>query len=140
MMVCNESVTSTLRSCTSIPTFFPIWRSMVPLNYSICWVSCPSNLHREHLTIREWYAYLIRQRSLNLNSLLCGGRLLQHFGVDAYSIIEETGLRYIKENQRSMCSETYKNIRDVTSGFDMRANTIANWIILPASFIHGPWY
>ena len=66
--------------------------------------------------------------------------MLQHFVVDVYSIIEETGLRYIRENQRSMCSETYRNIRDETSGFDIRANTIGNCIILPASFIHGPWY
>ena len=60
--------------------------------------------------------------------------------VEYYAIIEKTRLKYIREHQRSLQTEMYKNVRDAITREDMHDNSISNRIILPASFIPGPRY
>ncbi|OMO92090.1 DNA helicase PIF1, ATP-dependent [Corchorus capsularis] len=59
------------------------------------------------------------------SSVLRGGRLFQQFIVDASSTIEETRLRYIKDNQKSMRAEMFREVRDSAAAGDAHAITIA---------------
>ncbi|OMO67949.1 DNA helicase PIF1, ATP-dependent [Corchorus olitorius] len=68
-------------------------------------------LGRQFLTMREYYAYLIQQRFPEKSTLLRGGRLFQQFIVDAYAIIEEARLRYIREHQKTLRAEMFREKR-----------------------------
>lgn len=55
--------------------------------------SCSSTIKREHVTLREWFAYRIHQRDTEKFILLYGRRLFQQFLVDGYSMIESQRLK-----------------------------------------------
>ncbi|OMP11284.1 DNA helicase PIF1, ATP-dependent [Corchorus olitorius] len=105
-------------------------------------IKAPSRerLGRQFLTMREYYAYLIQQRSPDKSTLLRGGRLFQQFIVDAYAIIEEARLRYIREHQKTLRTEMFREVRDVVAVEDLQGSRIGARIILPPSFIPGPRY
>ena len=90
--------------------------------------------------MREYYAYLIQQRNIEDNTWIRGGRLFQQFVIDCYAIIEETRLRYIREHQRSLRTEMYKNVKDAITREYMHGSSIGKRIILPVGFIPGPRY
>ena len=90
--------------------------------------------------MRECYAYLIQQRNIENNTLLKGGRLFQQFVIGCYTIIEETRLRYIRDNQRSLRIEMYKTVKDVINPEDMHGSFVGKRIILLANVIPGPRY
>ena len=51
---------------------------------------------RESITMREYYAFRLQQRSREGNTLLLGLRLFQQFIVDAYTSIEEERLQWVR--------------------------------------------
>lgn len=116
------------------PLLFPYGEDGFSLNIPYIQSTMRKNLKRDNVTMKEYYAYLIQQRNISSNTLIRGGCLFQQFLVDAYAIVEESRLRYIKDNKKLLRTEMYKNIRDAISGTDMTSSSIGKWIVLPASF------
>lgn len=70
-----------------------------------------------------------------------GGRLFQQFVVDAYSVIENTRLNWIRHNQTKLRSEVYHNLVDLLSKGDaVNESGVGQPYILPASFVGSARY
>ncbi|CAN0837782.1 hypothetical protein LINGRAHAP2_LOCUS1896 [Linum grandiflorum] len=86
-----------------------------------------STRKREHVTRLEYYCFRLQYKSSKGTTLIRGGKILQHFCIDAYKIIEEDRLWYVRKHQKELRSDLYK-------GSDR------GQIILPSSFTGGPRY
>ncbi|XP_057421492.1 uncharacterized protein LOC130715411 [Lotus japonicus] len=95
---------------------------------------------RENVTIREYYAYRIQQRSLEGKTLISAGRLFQQYIVDAFTAIEEDRLRWVRKNQTKLRTELYKNVCDAVVRGDTIAAATGKRMVLPSSFTGGPRY
>uniref|UniRef100_A0A2N9J2K3 ATP-dependent DNA helicase n=1 Tax=Fagus sylvatica TaxID=28930 RepID=A0A2N9J2K3_FAGSY len=95
---------------------------------------------RESVTMREYYAYRLQQRSHEGTTLLLGGRLFQQFIVDAYTCIEEERLQWVRRNQKKLRSELYSGLKDAILRGDTNPITVGKRIILPSSFTGSPRY
>ncbi|OMP08446.1 hypothetical protein COLO4_06468 [Corchorus olitorius] len=73
---------------------------------------------RQTLSMRDYYAYQLQQRSRQGETLLRGGRLFQQFCIDALSSVQE----------------------DLIHQGDADVSDVGKRIILPASFIGSPRY
>lgn len=95
---------------------------------------------RKHISMREYYAYIIQQRNPSENTLLRGGRLFQQFIVDAFCAVEEMRLQFVRNNQKTLRTEVYQGLRDAVSRGDLEANAVGKRIILPATFTGSAQY
>ncbi|PNY00838.1 ATP-dependent DNA helicase PIF1 [Trifolium pratense] len=95
---------------------------------------------RTKVTMREYYAYRIQQRSCEANTLICGGRLFQQYVVDAYTAIEEERLRWYRQHQTVLRTDLYKNVCDAVVRGDTVAAATGKRTVLPSSFTGGPRY
>ncbi len=61
-----------------------------------------SEHQRKHhnVTMAEFYSYRLQHRDTNGIALLQGGQLRQQYIVDAYVVIEQNCLRYLRLNQK----------------------------------------
>ncbi|XP_078251661.1 uncharacterized protein LOC144591268 isoform X1 [Rhinoraja longicauda] len=91
------------------------------------------------LTAMRYYAYKIMNRDNEFNQLLRGGRLFQQYVVDMAAKIENDRLNYIRLNQASLRSTTYKGLTDALNDNDDLDN-IGKRIILSSTFVGGPRY
>ncbi|XP_078280432.1 uncharacterized protein LOC144607444 [Rhinoraja longicauda] len=91
------------------------------------------------LTAMRYYAYKIMNRDNEFNQLLRGGRLFQQYVVDMAAKIENDRLNYIRLNQASLRSTTYKGLTDTLNDNDDLDN-IGKRIILSSTFVGGPRY
>ncbi|XP_071712981.1 uncharacterized protein [Rutidosis leptorrhynchoides] len=89
------------------------------------------------LTLREFFAYRLQARVGETYLILLSKKLLQQFIVDAYTMVENTRLNYILNNQKilrvSPCSDLY----DAQESGHQEASNIGNRVILPSSFTGG---
>ena len=74
-----------------------------------------------------------------LNHLLRGGRLFQQYVVDMAAKIESDRLNYIRMNQASLRSTTYRGLTDALNDNDDLEN-VGKRIILSSTFVGGPRY
>ncbi|OMO74609.1 DNA helicase PIF1, ATP-dependent [Corchorus olitorius] len=95
---------------------------------------------RKTMSMREYYAYYLQQRSRHGETLLRGGRLFQQFCVDALSSVQEGELLWLKNHQTEICADMYTNVRDLIHRGDVDASAVGKRIILPATFTGGPRY
>lgn len=95
---------------------------------------------RKKVTMREFYAYRIQQRTNEGKILLCSGKLFQQYLVDAYTCIEQDRLRWISMNQPQLRAELYKGIKDAVLRGDTTPASVGKRIVLPSSFTGGPRY
>ncbi|XP_074323776.1 uncharacterized protein LOC141660687 [Apium graveolens] len=63
-----------------------------------------------------------------------GGRLWQQYVVDAFTVIEQYRLDWIRDHQTTIRYDLYHNIRDAMQKGDRNPSNIGKAIILPASF------
>ncbi|CAN1164819.1 hypothetical protein LINPERHAP2_LOCUS25791 [Linum perenne] len=85
----------------------------------------PRGQKRQHVTQREYYCFRIQYRNAEGSTLIRGGKTLQHYCIDAFTTVEQNRLTYLRNNQKTLRSEIYKNI---------------GRIILPSSFTGGMRY
>ncbi|ONK71066.1 uncharacterized protein A4U43_C04F4350 [Asparagus officinalis] len=76
------------------------------------------NRKRKKMSMKDYYAYRLQQRTTEATTLLQGGRLLQQFIVDAYAAVEEECLCWIRNNQRTLRAELYKGLCDALEAGD----------------------
>ncbi|OWY95368.1 Helitron helicase [Phytophthora megakarya] len=64
------------------------------------------------MSLREFVAYLLDDRTGDHSLLLLGGRLTQQYCVDQWSKAEQQRLRYIENNQHEFRLETIQGLID----------------------------
>ncbi|XP_073037994.1 uncharacterized protein [Primulina eburnea] len=79
------------------------------------------NINGTRLTCLNYYAYMLQIRENSPSLILRGGRLLQQYVVDNYVKIETQRLRWIRSNQRDICSELYQGLQDCLHGGENHA-------------------
>ncbi|XP_074298499.1 uncharacterized protein LOC141629383 [Silene latifolia] len=71
--------------------------------------------------------------------LLRGGRCFQKYVVDMYVKIENTRLDYFRNNQETIWADLYQVIVDIVVSGEVSAAKVGKRIVLPPSFLGGPW-
>ncbi|GJT67976.1 DNA helicase PIF1, ATP-dependent [Tanacetum coccineum] len=93
----------------------------------------PTN-KKTRVTMREYFAYRLQNRSTDFSMVLNARRLCQQFIVDAYTMIERERMSYIKNQQKDLRSETYSKLEKLTeeevAAFKLRGKKV----ILPSSY------
>ncbi|KAK9665879.1 hypothetical protein RND81_14G142400 [Saponaria officinalis] len=97
---------------------------------------------RNKLTMREWLAFRLQDRSAELESqtLLLSGKLFQQFCVDGYTMVEYGRLSYFRYNQRQLRSEKYTNLKTAIDTGNNEASSSGGHIILPSTHLGGYGY
>ncbi|CAN1317218.1 ATP-dependent DNA helicase PIF1 [Linum perenne] len=82
---------------------------------------------RKNVTQREYYCYRLQFRADEGKTLIRGGKMLQHYCIDAFTTVEQSRLSYIRYHQKELRSDIYQglNIGD---------------LILPSSYTCSPRY
>jgi hypothetical protein len=122
------------------------WHPNIPLNGVIANVDLDedhveeSELQRKHynVTMAEFYGYRLEHRDTDGIALLRGGRLRQQYIVDAYAVIEQNRLKYLRLNKKKLHADFYQGLQDAIAAGDTSAVAIEQRIILPSFFIVGP--
>ncbi len=70
--------------------------------------------------------------------LLQGDRLRHQYIVDAYAVIEQSRLKYLRLNKKKLRADLYQGLQDAIAVGDNSITTIGQRIILPSSFTVGP--
>jgi hypothetical protein len=70
--------------------------------------------------------------------VLWGDRLRHQYIVDAYAVIEQNRLKYLRLNKKKLCLDLYQGLQNAIVASDRSAAAIGQRIILPSSFIVGP--
>ncbi|CAN1135101.1 ATP-dependent DNA helicase pif1 [Linum perenne] len=68
----------------------------------------PPKTKRQFVTQREYYCFRIQYRSSEGKTSVRAGKALQHYCIDAFTIVEQNRLTYLHDNQKTLRSETYK--------------------------------
>ncbi|CAI0385028.1 unnamed protein product [Linum tenue] len=89
------------------PVLFPYGEDGFHVTIPYDPVHTPKTLKRKHVTQREYYAYRLQHRDDEGQTLMRGGKALQHYVVDAYSTIEQNRLYYLRSHQENLRSELY---------------------------------
>lgn len=63
---------------------------------------------RKHVTLMQFYAYRLQVRVGEGTGLHLAGRLFQQYIVDAYAIIEQNRLNFVRTNQKKIRSDFYQ--------------------------------
>ncbi|XP_072073481.1 uncharacterized protein [Arachis hypogaea] len=95
---------------------------------------------REHVSMKEFFAFRVQERLADGSPLLYSRRLFQQFLVDAYSMIESSRLMYIHLDQNKFRCEMYKGLAEAVLRGETTPSSRKKRIILPSSFTGGPRY
>ncbi|XP_071714219.1 uncharacterized protein [Rutidosis leptorrhynchoides] len=92
------------------------------------------------LTIREFFAYRLQFRESETSLLLISRTLLQQFLVDAYTMVENTRLNYLRNNQKALRCEQVSSLYDAQEIGEYNVSVLGTRITLPSSYTGGPRY
>ncbi|KAG8371620.1 hypothetical protein BUALT_Bualt13G0107200 [Buddleja alternifolia] len=95
---------------------------------------------RQFISLREYHAYRMQNRLNEAQTLISGGRLYHQHIVHAFTCIEESNLRWVRNNKKKLRSELYKGLRDVVVQGDTMPGSVGKRFVLPSSFTGGPKY
>ena len=77
---------------------------------------------RTRVTMKEYFAYRLQERPNIFSMVLNARRLCQQFIVDTYTMVESERMRYIKNQNKDLRSETYSRLaklaKDENSGIN----------------------
>ncbi|XP_056855451.1 uncharacterized protein LOC108858001, partial [Raphanus sativus] len=97
-------------------------------------------LKRKDISMRQWFAFRLFERDGECQTLLNSRRLFQQFLVDAFTTIETNGICFLKQNQKSLRSDSYDSIKQSENDGKIDMNDQGSRFILPASFTDSPRY
>ncbi|XP_071720143.1 uncharacterized protein [Rutidosis leptorrhynchoides] len=92
------------------------------------------------LTLREFFAYRLQMRVGETSLILMSRALLQQFIVDVYTMVENTRLNYIRNNQKAFRIEQISNLLEAQDSGNEDVSVLGNRIMLPSSFTGGARY
>ncbi|CAN1310077.1 hypothetical protein LINPERPRIM_LOCUS27942, partial [Linum perenne] len=99
----------------------------------------PRGQKRQHVTQREYYCFRIQYRNAEGSTLIRGGKILQHYCIDAFTTVEQNNLTYLRNNQKTLRSEIYSELYNALGRGETSSKNIGR-IILPSSFTGGMRY
>ncbi|GJW45254.1 hypothetical protein Tco_0074053, partial [Tanacetum coccineum] len=99
----------------------------------------PTN-KKTRVTMREYFAYHLQNRSNVFSMVLNARRLCQQFIVDAYTMIERERMSYIRNQQKDLRSETYSKLAQLAEEEDSGVKLRGKKVVLPSSFTGSPRY
>lgn len=99
-----------------------------------------SSKKRSKLTMREFFAYRIQERTHEAKTILWSRKLFQQFLVDGYTMIESERLSYVRNHQKNLRADSYKSLTDVLLGNNTNSSCTGKRIVLPSSFTGSARY
>lgn len=99
-----------------------------------------STAKRGNLTMREFFAYRIQQRTNEVSLLLMARRLFQQFLVDAYTMVESQRLFYIRTQQKTLRIAPESHLSNTRDAGNSDASKTGQRFIIPSSFTGGARY
>ncbi|CAN1179602.1 ATP-dependent DNA helicase PIF1 [Linum perenne] len=69
----------------------------------------PPKTKRQFFTQREYYCFRIQYQTSEGKTLIRAGKALQHYCIDAFTTVEQNRLTYLRNNQKTLRSETYNS-------------------------------
>jgi len=92
------------------------------------------------ISLREFIAFRIQQRSIETGNIVNVCRLFQQFLVDCYTMVEAQRLSFIIANQKLICCDILDGLQEVVNRGETNPSLIGRHIVLPASFTSGTRY
>ncbi|XP_071714847.1 uncharacterized protein [Rutidosis leptorrhynchoides] len=92
------------------------------------------------LTLREFFAYRLQMRVGEKSLILMSRKLLQQFMVDAYTMVENTRLHYIRNNQKAFRVAQISSLHKAQETRNYDVSAMGTRITLPSSFTGGARY
>ncbi|XP_071694696.1 uncharacterized protein [Rutidosis leptorrhynchoides] len=92
------------------------------------------------LTLREFFAYRLQVRVGETSLILMSRTLLQQFIVDAYTMVENTRLNYIRNNQKAFRIVQASTLYEAHESGNYDVSIMGTRITLPSSFTGGARY
>jgi len=95
---------------------------------------------RVRVSVREFVAFRLQERTLEDSVLFLGKRLFQQFVVDMYLMIESQRLSWVRQDQAKIRSGFLLGLEEAVGRGDSDASSIGSRVVLPASFTGGRRY
>ncbi|KAL6579636.1 hypothetical protein OROMI_007660 [Orobanche minor] len=99
---------------------------------------CPRT--RITVTMREFWAFRTHERDGEAKTIFQYKRLFQQLLVDGYTMVESHRIMFIKNNQKLLRSDNYKNLADAVLRGNAPTTSIGKRFVIPTSFTGGPRY
>ncbi|KAL6505874.1 hypothetical protein OROHE_023253 [Orobanche hederae] len=99
--------------------------------------SCPRT--RITVTMREFWAFKTHERDGEAKTIF-PKRLFQQLLVDGYTMVESHRIMFIRNNQKLLKSDNYKNLADAVLRGNAPTTSIGKRFVIPTSFTGGPRY
>ena len=90
--------------------------------------------------MREYFAYQLQERPRVISMCLNARRLTQQFIVDAYTMVESERMRFIRNQNKDLRSDTYARLAKLAEDGESGVKLRGKKVILPSSFTGSPWY
>ena len=99
----------------------------------------PTN-KRTRVTMREWFAHRLQDRTGVYSLVLHARRLFQQFLVDGYTMVESERMKYYRKNQKELRCETYTRLASLATVSNGPRVLRGKKVILPSSHTGSPRY
>ncbi|KAL6546679.1 hypothetical protein OROMI_022400 [Orobanche minor] len=100
--------------------------------------SCPRT--RITVTMREFWAFRTHERDGEAKTIFQSKRLFQQLLVDGYTMVESHRIMFIRNNQKLLRYDNYKNLADAVLRGNAPTTSIGKHFVIPTSFTGGPRY
>ncbi|GJQ97017.1 hypothetical protein Tco_0008156 [Tanacetum coccineum] len=95
---------------------------------------------RWRMSMREWFAYRMQKRDNKTSLILMSHRLYQQFIVDAFTMVENDRLSFIRKNQKILRIAPINNLNKSLEAKNSHASKIGNPIVLSSTYTGGTRY
>jgi len=95
---------------------------------------------RVRISLREFIAFRIQQRSSEFGNIVNACRLFQQFLVDCYTMIEAQRLSFIRANKKLIRCDILNGLQKAVNIGEIDPSSIGKRIVLPVSFTGGTRY
>ncbi|CAJ2637132.1 unnamed protein product [Trifolium pratense] len=95
---------------------------------------------REYVSMREFIAFRIQDRTVEFGNIVLSRRLFQQFVVDCFTMFESQRLQWARDNQKTIRCDILTGLQEAISSGETDPSNIGKKIVLPASFTGGKRY
>ena len=122
--------------------------SYMPLHYTLLLPHSDSGWHwtlqltlndnstqiQNQLEQRMYYQFHLHTQS-NLSAILHRAeRLFQQFLVDAFAVVDQNKLDWLRMHQNNICADVYNGLANSLTHADVDVTQLSYWIVLPSSY------
>ena len=89
----------------------------------------------KRLSQRQYYQFRLHTRLQEPTTLFQAGRLLQQYVVDAFAVVDQAKLEWIRMHQAQIRADLYNGLADAIVRDEVDASALGRRIVLPSSFL-----